>query len=204
MENTPLIFGLVLQSSMILALGAQNLFVLEKGLVKDRPFLIAAICSICDVSLILMGVLGAGAFFAQNQQLALVLKLAGAAFLLKYAYGKFREAGKASSTQAQKVLKQSSLASIVLSTLAVSLLNPHVYLDTVVLLGGFSMKYPIFADKIYFALGAGLFSVIWFFALSFGAVYFSSALSKPKTMKLINYGASGIMTYLGVGLLMTV
>jgi L-lysine exporter family protein LysE/ArgO len=201
MEKTPLIFGLILQSSMILALGAQNLFVLEKGLLKDRPIMVATICSVCDVSLIFLGVLGAGTFFAQNAVLSLLLKLAGAAFLFKYAYGKFREAEKAHGVQAQTQSKGTSHTTLILSTLAVTLLNPHVYLDTVVLLGGYSTQFQSVQDKLNFAMGAGLLSIIWFFSLSMGASMFSAAINKPKTMKFINYGASGIMVYLGINLL---
>ncbi len=203
MEKSPLIFGLILQSSMILALGAQNLFVLEKGILKDRPALVASICSLCDVSLILLGVLGAGSLFAQNESLSLLLKLAGAAFLFKYAYGKFKEAKNSQETKTELNLKETSLYSIVFSTLAVSLLNPHVYLDTVVLIGGYSTQFATTQEKLNFAMGAGLFSVIWFFSLSFGASFFSSALQKPKTMKVINYGAAFIMSYLGVNLLLS-
>lgn len=187
MEKSPLIFGFILQSGMILALGAQNLFVLEKGLLKDRPLLVATICSVCDVSLILLGVFGAGAFFAQNAMLSLLLKLGGAAFLLKYAYGKFREAGNFQKLAEQLTVKQSGLHTILLSTLAVSLLNPHVYLDTVVLIGGYSTQFLTTHDKLNFAIGAGLLSIVWFFSLSMGASFFSSALTKPKTMRNINY-----------------
>lgn len=204
MEKSPLIFGLILQSSMILALGAQNLFVLEKGLQKDRPILVATICSICDVSLILMGVLGAGSFFEQNAILSTLLKVAGSIFLFKYAYMKFWEARSDQSLVTKLSISKSGLISLILSTLAVSLLNPHVYLDTVVLLGGYSSKYKIIEDKLNFAMGAGLFSILWFFSLGLGASFFSSTLKKPKTMRLINYSASGIMTYLGVGLLYSI
>lgn len=204
MEKTPFIFGFILQSSMILALGAQNLFVLEKGLLKDRPLLVATICSVCDVSLILLGVLGAGSFFAQNAMLSILLKIAGAAFLLKYAYGKFREAGNQLKLNASSENIGTSLQTIVLSTLAVSLLNPHVYLDTVVLIGGYSTQFININDKLNFAIGAGLFSIIWFYSLSIGAGFFSSALENPKTMKFINYGASAIMTFLGTNLLWSI
>lgn len=201
MEKSPILFGIILQSSMILALGAQNLFVLEKGLQKDRPLIVALICSLCDVSLIFMGVLGAGSFFAQNATLTLLLKLAGAAFLFKYAYGKFREAGKAQEIDPNSESRLTDIKAILLSTLAISLLNPHVYLDTVVLVGGYSTNFPAIEDKLNFAVGAGLFSIFWFFSLSLGASLFSSALKKPKTMKLINYGTSALMTYLGINLL---
>lgn len=203
MENSPLIFGLVLQSSMILALGAQNLFVLEKGLLKDRPLLVASVCSLCDVSLILIGVLGAGSFFAQNASLAMALKLGGAAFLFKYAYSKFKEAHFIQKIETPLLSKESGITSIILATLAVSLLNPHVYLDTVVLIGGYSTQYANFNDRLNFAMGAGLFSIIWFFSVSLGASFFSSALKKPKAMKMVNYGASAIMSYLGINLLST-
>ncbi len=204
MEKSPLIFGLILQSSMILALGAQNLFIIEKGLLRDRPVLVATICSICDVSLIFLGVLGVGSVFAQNPTMSLLLKIAGAAFLFKYAYEKFREARSGQEMQAQLSLQKKGLLSIVFSTLAVSLLNPHVYLDTFVLIGGYSTKYMMTEDKIHFAMGAGLFSIIWFFSLSLGSSFFSSTLKKPSTMKVVNYVATIIMTYLGAGLLYSI
>ncbi|MES2526724.1 MAG: LysE family transporter [Bdellovibrionota bacterium] len=203
MENSPLIFGFILQSSMIMALGAQNLFVIEKGLLKDRPLLVASICSFCDVSLIFMGVLGAGAFFAQNPMLSMILKLAGSAFLLKYAYGKFREAGTTKVVE-QVGTQASALKAIILSTLAVSLLNPHVYLDTVVLIGGYSTKYQSVQEKLNFAIGAAILSILWFFTLSSAASFFSKALTQPKVMKYVNYGTSGVMTYLGVNLLLSI
>ncbi len=203
MEKSPIIFGIFLQSSMILALGAQNLFVLEKGLLRDRPILIATICSLCDVSLILFGVLGAGSFFAKNAILSLGLKFAGAAFLFKYAFDKFQETRTVSESRTDLILQKSSVTTIILSALAVSLLNPHVYLDTVVLIGSYSTKYPVLEDKLGFAMGASLFSIAWFFSLSFGASFFSSALSRPRIMKFINYAASLIMSYLGVNLLLS-
>ena len=203
MEQTPFIFGFILQSSMIMALGAQNLFVLEKGLTKDRAYLVAAICSICDMSLIFLGVLGAGAFFSQNEVLTMILKIAGAAFLFKYAYDKFREAGAtmALGTPSPKTTK--TLKEVILSTLAVSLLNPHVYLDTVVLIGGYSTKFADHSEKIQFAFGAGLFSAIWFFTVSLGAGYLSGALKEERTMRKVNYATSFMMAYLGANLILS-
>lgn len=189
---------------MIMALGAQNLFVMEKGLMKDRAIFVAMLCSVCDVSLIFLGVLGAGTFFAQNAILTLLLKLAGGAFLLKYAYSKFREAGKIQKVAANLSLKETDLKSIILSTLAVSLLNPHVYLDTVVLIGGYSTQFHGLEDKLSFAMGAGFFSIFWFFSLSKGASLFSEVLRKPKTMKFINYGTSSLMTYMGITLILSI
>ncbi len=201
METTPLLFGIFLQSSMIMALGAQNLFILEKGLQKDRPYLVALICSFCDVSLIFMGVLGAGSFFAQNATLTLILKVAGAAFLFKYAYAKYKEAKNSQNHDTFLTTKITNLRGLILSSLAVSLLNPHVYLDTFVLIGGYSTNYQSLEDKLNFALGAGLFSIFWFFSVGLGAGLFSSALKNPKTMKFINYSTSALMTYLGINLL---
>lgn len=201
MEKSPLVFGLILQSTMILAVGAQNLFVLEKGLLKERPMLVALICSLCDVSLIMLGVLGAGSFFANNELLTMAFKIFGAMFLLKYAWGKYLEASNPVETQKAVVDETRGLKTLIYSTLAVSLLNPHVYLDTVVLLGGYSTQFPTFEGKLNFALGAGMYSVAWFFAVSYGASLFSSVLNTPKTMKKINYASSIIMTGLGVNLL---
>jgi L-lysine exporter family protein LysE/ArgO len=203
MEKSPFLFGLILQSSMILALGAQNLFVLEKGILKERPFVVALLCSSCDVFLILLGVLGAGSFFANNAYLTIAFKIFGAAFLLKYAWGKFKEASSKPEARTSSFHADGNLKSLVSSTLAVSLLNPHVYLDAVVLIGGYSTQFESLEEKFHFALGAGGFSVLWFFALSFGASLFSSALNKPTTMRVINYASSFLMGALGINLLGT-
>lgn len=203
MENSSFLIGFVLQSSMILALGAQNLFVIEKGLLKDRAVLVATICSVCDITLIFLGVLGAGSFFTQNEALTILLKLVGSAFLIKYAVEKYAEAGKVRQVKESFSLKSSSVKSIVMSTLAVSLLNPHVYLDTVVLLGGYSTKFPGTFEKVSFAAGAGLLSTIWFFSVIFAARFFSQALKNSKVMEKVNYATAAIMGYLGITLLLS-
>lgn len=204
MEKSPLLFGIILQASMIMALGAQNIFVLEKGLLKDRAFLVAAICILCDVSLIFLGVMGAGSFFARNASLTLLLKFIGAGFLFKYAFQKFREAGLVQEFKSDASRKEKGLGAIVLSTLAVTLLNPHVYLDTVVLLGGYATRFSSVSEKLQFALGAGSVSLLWFVALSLGAGMFSATLTEPKAMRRLNYASSLIMTYLGGSLLLSV
>jgi L-lysine exporter family protein LysE/ArgO len=200
MEKSPLIIGFVLQSSMILALGAQNLFVLEKGLKKEHSTLIAFICSVCDISLIMLGVLGAGSFFAGNEGLTMLLKIVGASFLLRYAWVKFHEASVPLSANESSSKSKAGLKAVIMSTLGVSLLNPHVYLDTVVLLGGYSTQFGSVQERLSFAVGAGLLSAIWFFSLSFGAGLFSKKLNQPATMKKLNYFSSALMVCLGVNL----
>lgn len=188
--------GLALQASLIFALGAQNLFVLESGLRRNKHSLVALTCTICDLTLILFGVAGAGTLFVSVPFLKVVFGVAGVAFLAFYGVQKlFSKAQGMEVTQTSRAGKK-----VVMQALAFSLLNPHVYLDTVVLIGGFSAKYEALTQRIQFGLGAATFSALWFFSLAYAASFLRKFLSQPKQMQWVMRGAGVILLVLAVKL----
>lgn len=177
--------GFLLQASLILALGAQNIFVLNSGLQKQKHLLVALISSICDTILVFLGVLGFATLFVQLPILKISLGILGVGFLLFYGIKKLSEAKKEISYFAGNT-SSISIKKAVLTSLGFSLLNPHVYLDTVVLVGGFSSKFEAISERIFFGAGASLFSTIWFFGLATLSSFFSHLLSSPSKMRFIS------------------
>lgn len=190
--------GFFLQASLILALGAQNLYVLDAGLNRRKHLLVATICTICDVLLILLGVLGAASVLVQIPWLKILFGFAGVAFLAYYGLKKLFE--KASMGGEQLHLSVPTLGLVVSQTLAFSLLNPHVYLDTVVLIGGYSTQFPSWIDRVEFGAGASLFSMIWFFSLALFAAAMGRFLHNPSAMRVISVVSGVILLALSVKL----
>lgn len=191
--------GFFLQASLILALGAQNIFVLNSGLKKHRHLLVATVCSICDTLLVFVGVLGVATFFVKYPILKITLGFIGVGFLLFYGLLKLKEAKNGSSLsldgQSTTTVKQT-----ILTSLGFSLLNPHVYLDTIVLIGGYSSKFNELTERFYFGAGASSFSVIWFFGLSLLASLASRFLNNPKAMRIVSLLSGLILVALGLKL----
>ena len=187
--------GFLLQASLILALGAQNIFVLNSGLKKQKHLLVAFVCSVCDSLLILIGVLGVATFFIQYPILKLCLGILGVSFLFVYALLKLREAFKATQINIQSTQTNTTKQTILIS-LGFSLLNPHVYLDTIVLIGGYSSKFLLLSQRFSFGAGAALFSIIWFFGLSILASYGSKLLKNPKAMRILSLASGLILLFL--------
>lgn len=183
--------GFVLQASLILALGAQNLFILNSGLLKQRHFLTATVSALCDTFLIFVGVLGVATFFIEFPIMKIGLGIIGVVFLFYYGVLKLKEA-KLGAAQIQFCVYKLSVKKTILTSLGFSLLNPHVYLDTVVLIGGYSAKFEQVTDRLYFGSGAAAFSIVWFFALVTLASFASSVLSSTKAMRFISLG-SGLL-----------
>ena len=178
--------GFLLQASLILALGAQNLFVLESGLKKQRHFLVASICSICDVLLIILGVMGAASVFVKVPLLKISFGIIGIVVLFYYGLRKIKEAFKNEAHATSSSELSPSIKKTLILSLSFSLLNPHVYLDTVILIGGYSSKFLELVKRVEFGIGAGTFSIIWFFGLAFFASAMSSLLNNQKSMKVIS------------------
>lgn len=188
--------GFLLQASLILALGAQNLFVIDIGLKKNNHILAATICSICDVALILIGVLGVSALLVETPSFKVVIGTAGTLFLIYYSLLKLKEAicGLDNRNSGNTELLSKKL--VVLTTLSFTLLNPHVYIDTFFLVGGYSTKFDSLGDKLSFGLGAGFFSIIWFYFLAFFSSRFSNVLTKEKNLRLTSLVTGLILSYL--------
>ena len=188
--------GFLLQASLILALGAQNIFVLESGLQKQRHLLVASICSLCDVLLIAIGVLGAASLFIKIPILKISFGMIGVLFLAYYGLKKLLDAFAKGPAQNLETESSFDIKKIIFLSLGFSLLNPHVYLDTVILIGGYSAKFPELSSRIQFGAGAGAFSVIWFFGLALFASAMSSFLNHPKAMRTISFISGVILVIL--------
>lgn len=178
--------GFLLQASLILALGAQNIFVLESGLKKRSQYLVALICSFCDAVLIFLGVAGAASFFVQTPWLKIAFGVLGVIFLLFYAVQKLIEGIRSSEVGPYEEIAAFSVKKTVILALSFSLLNPHVYLDTIILIGGYSAKFSEFSKRMEFGAGAASFSMLWFFILAAFAYFLRKPLESPNTMKMIS------------------
>ena len=189
-----LALGFLTGLSLILAIGAQNIFVMEQGLKKQYIFIVCLICSISDLILIFFGIFlfeYFSEFFTKSIELTLNILLF--IFLVYFIYNKIRSLYKKSDLNfGNNIL---SLKNIIIKTLGFTYLNPHVYSDTVFFLGNFSKNF-IINDKILFGLGASLASFLFFFSLGYLAKFFSNYLIDSKTWKTINFFIIIFMTVL--------
>ncbi len=189
-----LALGFLTGLSLILAIGAQNIFVMEQGLKKQYIFIVCLICTISDLILIFFGIFlfeYFREFFTKNIELTLNILLF--IFLVYFIYNKIRSLYKKSNLNFGNDIL--SLKNIIIKTLGFTYLNPHVYSDTVFFLGNFSKNFVI-NDKIFFGLGASLASFLFFFSLGYLAKFFSSYLIDSKTWKTINFFIIIFMTVL--------
>ncbi|MBU8850178.1 MAG: LysE/ArgO family amino acid transporter, partial [Desulfobacterales bacterium] len=171
-------------SGLIIAIGAQNAFVLSHGVRKNHYIIIPLICAVCDALLIILGVTGMGTLIASNKSLSLVAGIGGAVFLFIYGIRSFRSAIRGGSLAANQK-DESSLKAAILTTLAVTLLNPHVYLDTVILLGSISSQFQQ-PGHIFFGAGAVTASFVWFFSLSLGGRMLAPLFTKESSWRILD------------------
>jgi L-lysine exporter family protein LysE/ArgO len=195
--------GLGLGLSLIVAIGAQNAFVLRQGLRTEHVTAVVAVCAASDVVLILAGVSGAGALLDRLPWLVPVISLAGAAFLLGYGLLAARRALQpAAALSAGSGGGPVGLAATVATCLALTWLNPHVYLDTVVLLGSLAGTYG--EERWSFATGAAAGSVAWFTALGFGARLLRPVFARPSAWRVLDAVIAVVMTALAGSLVLRV
>jgi len=187
MSSMLFIQGLGLGAGLIIAIGSQNAFVLRQGLKHEHHFAIATLCFVIDAALITLGGLGVGELVASTPALDTGAAMFGAVFLLAYGVLAFRRAwvGEVLNTENGATPKRISLNVALMTTLAFSLLNPHVYLDTVVLLGGISGQHP-WPDRRWFLGGAVIASLVWFYALAFAATKLAPLFRTPITWKILD------------------
>ena len=183
--------GLFLGASLIIAIGAQNAFVLRLGLLRRHVLPVVLICAFSDALLITAGAAGMGAVIAASPHFITAISLAGGLFLFVYGLGAFKRSMAAHKLDSTKVTA-GSLNNAILTALALTFLNPHVYLDTVVLLGGLSAVYEGPA-RFSYAAGAILASFIWFFMLGFGARYLAPVLAKPAAWRTLEIAIGLVM-----------
>jgi L-lysine exporter family protein LysE/ArgO len=186
--------GLALGASLIIAIGAQNAFVLSQGVRKKYNIIIPLICSISDAVLISVGVFGVGQILATQALISNVASIGGALFLSWYGIKSFRSFLQPGTMDKNDEGPQ-SFKSAVLFTLAITLLNPHVYIDTILLLGGISSQFEG-NGKFIFGSGAISASFIWFFSLSLGAKFLSPIFKKPIAWKILDLMIALIMWYI--------
>ena len=179
-----LILGFFTGLSLILAIGAQNIFVIEQGLKKQHIFLVCLICSISDLILIFLGIFLFHYFIQYfNSIIELIFNLLLIIFLIYFIYSKIKSFN--SKLSLNNEVSNISKLSIFLKTLGFTYFNPHVYSDTVFFLGNFSKNFEIF-NKYYFGLGAAISSFIFFFLLGYMSKFFSNYLKGEKIWKYIN------------------
>ena len=189
-----LILGFFTGLSLILAIGAQNIFVIEQGLKKQYVFLVCLICSISDLILIFLGIFLFEYFkiyFTKNVELFFNVLLF--IFLIFFIYSKVRSLYKSSDINFENI--DFSLKRIIIKTLGFTYLNPHVYSDTVFFLGNFSKNFLI-THKYFFGIGASIASFLFFFSLGYLAKFFSNYLINSNVWKVINFFIIIFMTVL--------
>ena len=191
--------GLALGLGLIVAIGAQNAFVLRQGLRVEHVAAVVAVCALSDIALIAAGVLGAGAALTQLPWLIPVVCFAGAAFLLGYGALAARRALRPGALLPDAAGARTGLAAAVGTCLALTWLNPHVYLDTVVLLGSMASTHG--EHRWQFAAGAGLASAMWFTGLGYGARLLRPVFARPAAWTILDAVIALVMTALAVSLI---
>jgi len=181
---TPFIQGFGMGGGLIVAIGAQNAFVLTQGVRKNHHLAVAALCILCDGILLALGVSGIGTMVASNPTIGTFATWGGVAFLSWYGFNSLLSAIKGGSLKANEETGK-TLRHTLMLTLAVTLLNPHVYLDTVVLMGSISGQFPT-PDRYSFGLGAFAASIIWFTILSLGGQMLAPMFMKDITWKILD------------------
>ncbi|MFE3194900.1 LysE/ArgO family amino acid transporter [Nocardia sp. NPDC059240] len=195
------ISGLGFGLSLIVAIGAQNAFVLRQGIRREHVLPVVAVCITSDVILMTLGVAGFGTLVDSAPMLITLAKYAGAAFLLGYAFLAAKRALSASGLSAGGGAPI-ALGAAIATCLAVTWLNPHAYLDTVVLLGSFANTYAT-PDRWFLTAGAVTASLIWFLSLGFGARLLAPVFANPKAWKILDSTIAVVMTALAATLLLT-
>jgi L-lysine exporter family protein LysE/ArgO len=195
----PFASGFLLGASLIIAIGAQNAFILRQGLLRSHVFVLCLICAASDALLIAAGVAGLGTLIAQSPRLVVWVTAGGALFLFFYAALALRRALRPSAMQASRS-GESNLAAAIAACLAFTFLNPHVYLDTVLLVGSLSAAHEG-AARAAFGFGAGTASFAWFFGLGYGARLLEPLFARPSAWRVLDLGIAVVMAGIGLGLL---
>ncbi|WP_313597866.1 LysE/ArgO family amino acid transporter [Pseudomonas sp.] len=182
--------GLLVALGLIMAIGSQNAFVLAQSLRREHHLPVAALCVVCDAILVAAGVFGLATVLAHSPVLLAIARWGGAAFLLWYGTLALRRAFSKLSLEQGGSLKVRSLRAVLLSALAVTLLNPHVYLDTVLLIGSLGAQQT---EPGAYVAGAASASFLWFATLALGAAWLSPWLARPSTWRLLDLLVAGMM-----------
>ena len=191
--------GMGLGLALIVAIGAQNAFVLRQGLRGEHVLVVVAVCALSDLALIAAGVAGTGALLDQAPAAVTVIRWAGAAFLLTYGALAARRALRPEGGLLAEATRPTPLLPTVLTASALTWLNPHVYLDTVVLLGSVAAAQGDL--RWHFGAGAAAGSLLWFSALGAGARLLRPVFARPTAWRVLDGAIAGVMMLLAIGLL---
>jgi L-lysine exporter family protein LysE/ArgO len=189
--------GFLTGFSLIVAIGAQNAFILRQGLTRQYIFLIVTVCAFSDALLIALGTFGLGALIQAIPNLLEIMRWLGVAYLTWFGLSSARRAIK---TNALTVGEDAhvSLKKTMLLTLGFTFLNPHVYLDTVILVGSLANHFG--DNKWFFAIGAAIASFTWFFSLGFAASKLAVLMAKPVFWKILDIFIAAVMFSLAINL----
>jgi L-lysine exporter family protein LysE/ArgO len=196
---TAAIAGFFLGASLIIAIGAQNAFILRQGLLGRHVFALCLICALSDALLITAGVAGLGTLIATSPRLIVAVTVAGSVFLFGYAMLALRRAVRP-QTLVAAAWDDGGLRTAIAACLAFTFLNPHVYLDTVLLVGSLSAGYDD-AARIAYGAGAASASFVWFFGLGYGARLLQPVFARPAAWRVLDLLIAVVMTAIGLGLL---
>ena len=193
MSISDFIQGFIIGSSLIIAIGPQNLFVINQGLRKNFVFIVVLICSLSDSLLIVCGIYLSNNILSLNTSLITIMKLIGGIWLILYGISKIK------NSRQHKInsngFNESSFSKVIVTTLAITYANPHVYLDTVILLGSISIN---FDNKLYFGLGAIFASFIFFFSLGYFSNFLSRFIMSPKVWFYVDNTMGLLMLFYGL------
>lgn len=195
---TPLLIGFATGLTLIVAIGAQNAFILRQGIRREHVLPVVAVCTVSDMALMAAGVAGFGALITAHPQVVTLARFGGAAFLIVYGMLAARRAWRPSGLTPSEA-GPSRLAGVVLTCLAFTFLNPHVYLDTVVLIGALSNEHR--DGRWLFGVGAAVASAVWFTTLGFGAGRLRGLFARPTAWRILDGLIAVTMIALGVAVL---
>jgi len=192
--------GFIVTFPLIVAIGAQNAYVLKLGLLKQYVGVAVFLCIVFDFLLISVGVMGLGYFVQGNQILINSIAIIGIVFLVTYAFLSFKSALKNESLKIDDQNKTNPLKEVITMLLVFTFLNPHTYLDTILLIGGIGANIQN-EMKLYFLLGAVSASATWFTLLGYGARFLIPLFKKPVTWKILDIGIGFIMLIIAYSLI---
>ena len=193
MSISNFIQGFIIGSSLIIAIGPQNLYVINQGLKKNFVFIVVLICSLSDSLLIVCGIYLSNNILSLNASIITIMKLIGGIWLILYGINKIKNSRQHEIKSSE--INAASFTKVVLTTLAITYANPHVYLDTVILLGSISIN---FDSKFYFGLGAIFASFIFFFSLGYFSNFLSQYVKSPKVWFYIDNVMGFLMLFYGL------
>lgn len=193
MSISNFIQGFIIGSSLIIAIGPQNLYVINQGLKKNFVFIVVLICSLSDSLLIVCGIYLSNNILSLNTSIITIMKLIGGIWLILYGINKIKNSRQHEIKSSE--INAASFTKVVLTTLAITYANPHVYLDTVILLGSISIN---FDNKLYFGLGAIFASFIFFFSLGYFSNFLSQYVKSPKVWFYIDNVMGFLMLFYGL------